>query len=91
MDKLPHFSEEHLLAQHLRTPYALETYEKTFIGDAIKKLRKKAGMSQADLAKKLKTTQSVVARIEMGKQNLTLQSLVKISFILGKKLHVRFL
>ncbi len=89
MEKLPHFKSEGNLARHLKTPYALLAYEKLFLGNQIKKLRKKAGMTQADLAKKLKTSQSVVARMENGKQNFTLGTLVSLSVILERKLHIR--
>lgn len=47
--------------------------------------REKAGLSQKDLALKLKTTQSVVSRIENGKQNISLDMLQKIANALGKE------
>ena len=47
-------------------------------------------MTQAELAKKLQTTQSAVARIENGKQNTTIQTLVKIARIFGRKLTIKF-
>lgn len=53
--------------------------------------REKAGLSQKDLALKLKTTQSVISRIENGKQNISLDMLQKIANALGKKsVHVSF-
>ena len=47
--------------------------------------REKAGLSQKDLALKLKTTQSVISRIENGKQNISLDMLQNIANALGKK------
>jgi len=47
--------------------------------------REKAGLSQKDLAFKLKTTQSVISRIENGKQNISIDMLQKIANALGKK------
>ena len=47
--------------------------------------REKAGLSQKDLALKLKTTQSVISRIENGKQNISLDMLQRIAEALGKK------
>ena len=91
MEKLPKFPDERLLTESLKSPQAMERYEKLALGYQIKKLRKKLGLKQATLAKKLKTSQSAVARMEGGKQNITLGLLVKLSFILGKRLHVRFL
>ena len=89
MERLPRFSEEQLLAATLKTPQALMAYEKIAVGLQIKKNRKKMRVTQQQLAKKLKTSQSVIARIEAGKQNITLDTLIKISIILGKRLHVK--
>jgi ribosome-binding protein aMBF1 (putative translation factor) len=53
--------------------------------------RERAGLSQKDLALKLKTTQSVISRIENGKQNISLDMLQKIADALGKKsVHISF-
>lgn len=44
----------------------------------IKSLRERRGLTQAEFAKRLKTSQSAVARIEAGKQNLTTKELTRI-------------
>jgi len=67
-----------------------ENYEALLIAYYIVSLRKSAHMTQAELAKKLQTTQSAVARIENGKQNTTIQTLVKIARIFGRKLTIKF-
>ena len=54
------------------------------IGHFIKHLREERGLTQEDLANTLKTTQSVVARIETGKQNVTIEQISKISEVLGR-------
>lgn len=46
--------------------------------------REKAGITQKEFAKKLQTTQSVISRIESGKQNISLDMLQKIAGALGK-------
>ncbi len=56
------------------------------IGKKIADLREAQGITQSQLAKKLKTTQSAVARIESGKQNVSTDLLRKISQALGKNL-----
>lgn len=56
------------------------------IGALIADLREAQGLTQTDLAKKLKTTQSAVARIETGKQNLSADMLQKIGTALKKNL-----
>ena len=52
------------------------------------KLRKKAKMSQLELAKKIHTTQSNVARIESGQQNFTVNLLNKVAKALGSELKI---
>ena len=47
--------------------------------------REKAGLSQRELAAKLKTTQSVVSRIESGRQNVSLELLQRIAEAFGKR------
>lgn len=49
---------------------------------AIVEARNKAGFSQAELAKRLHTTQSVISRIENGNQNLSVKILARIAQIL---------
>ena len=52
------------------------------IGVSISDVREKVGLSQAQLAKLLKTTQSVISRIENGNQNLSLSMLTEIARVL---------
>lgn len=56
----------------------------------ILQMRKKKKMSQTVLAKKLKTKQSNVARMESGEQNFTTEMLVKIASIFGRELKIEF-
>ena len=56
------------------------------IGQRITLVRESINMTQSTLAKKLATTQSAVARIESGKQNVSTQMLRKISKALNKNL-----
>ncbi len=56
------------------------------IGKKIADLREASGLTQSELAKKLKTTQSAVARIETGGQNVSTETLKKISKALGKNI-----
>ncbi|TVL95842.1 MAG: UDP-N-acetylglucosamine 1-carboxyvinyltransferase, partial [Candidatus Brocadia sp. WS118] len=56
------------------------------IGALIADLRDAQGLTQTDLAKRLKTTQSAVARIETGKQNISADMLQKIGVALKKNL-----
>ena len=55
------------------------------IGHLIKKMRKRQGLTQKDFAEILGTSQSAVARIESGQQNLTTAKLDTISQKLGRQ------
>ena len=50
--------------------------------------RIKRGFTQAELAERVGTTQSAIARFESGAGNPTLDFLTKISHILGKRIQV---
>src|SRR3972149_8523666 len=52
----------------------------------IYKIRQDRALPQAALAKKLGTSQSAVNRIEHGKQNLSLESVGRISDVLNKQI-----
>ncbi len=54
------------------------------IGSFIKRLRTEEGFTQADFAEALGTTQSAIARMETGNQNMTLEQLEKIGSILER-------
>ena len=61
-----------------------ETNEK--IGRLIYQIRQERGLTQAAFARKLGTSQSAVNRMEHGKQNLSLDTLGRISDVLNKQL-----
>lgn len=54
----------------------------------IAKLRKEKRMSQVELAKRIGTTQSNVARMESGQQNFTVSILSKVAGIFNKDLKI---
>ena len=54
------------------------------IGGLIKQMREDAGLTQENFAKKLSTSQSALARMEKGEQNMTAETLFRVSSILGK-------
>src|SRR3989344_350624 len=56
------------------------------IGYFIRELREQKGLTQSEFAKILETSQSAVARMEVGGQNLTLEQLSKISDVLGRRI-----
>lgn len=56
------------------------------IGNLIYQVRQERGLTQAELAKRLGTSQSAINRIEKGNQNLSLETLGRISDALNKQL-----
>jgi ribosome-binding protein aMBF1 (putative translation factor) len=56
----------------------------------ILRLRTQQKMSQTELARRLKTKQSNVARMEAGQQNFTTDTLQKVAGIFNRQLKVEF-
>lgn len=56
------------------------------ISELIAQTRKDRGLSQSEFAKKLGTSQSAVNRIEHGLQNLSLETIARISDVLNRQL-----
>jgi len=56
------------------------------IGFLIAKLREDRGMTQAELGRKIGSTQSVIARIEKGEQNLSTKTLAGLSKALDREI-----
>src|ERR1700712_2261440 len=56
------------------------------IGSLIAQIRQDRGLTQAEFARKLATSQSAVNRMEHGRQNLSLETLGRISDVLNKQL-----
>lgn len=54
------------------------------IGHLISKVRQERGLTQAEFARRLGTSQSAVNRIEQGKQNLSIETISRISTALGR-------
>lgn len=56
------------------------------IGQLIYQIRQERGLTQAEFARRLNTSQSAVNRIEKGRQNLSLETLGRISDVLNKQI-----
>lgn len=54
------------------------------IGNLISQIRQERSLTQAEFAKRLGTSQSAVNRMEQGKQNLSLETISRISTALGR-------
>jgi ribosome-binding protein aMBF1 (putative translation factor) len=90
--KATNFDE--FLANELKDPEFKKWYDyygiQLEVAYNILQLRKKKNMSQADLARKIGTTQSNVARLEGGQQNFTVCLLDKVAEALGADLKISF-
>lgn len=60
-----------------------------FVIKQIVERREVVGMSQETLARKVGTTQSAIARLESGRTNPHIATLIKIAGALGKNIELR--
>lgn len=85
--------QEYLVKQ-LKNPKIKKHYDEygkqLEIAYQILQLRKIEGVSQMQLARKIGTSQSNVARMEKGDQNFTTETLMKIAFALKRDLKIQF-
>src|SRR3989338_7059966 len=83
-----------ILKKELKNPEFKKHYNESGkqleIAYQILKLRKQRKKSQAQLAKKIGTKQSNIARIEAGQQNFSIDTLEKIAEALNCELKVNF-
>jgi ribosome-binding protein aMBF1 (putative translation factor) len=82
------------LAEKLKNPkirkYYNEYGKQLEIAYQILQLRKQKRISQAELARKLGTRQSDIARMEAGQQNFTTDTLQKIASVFDRDLKIEF-
>lgn len=60
------------------------------VANEIRKERKKNGLTQEQLAKKIKTSRNNIVAIESGKRNVTIETLDRIAEAMGKELVITF-
>ena len=65
-----------------------EGYEEFKIGLFLKTAREESGLTQEQLAKKIKTTKSAISRIENHAEDIKLSTLAKVAKALGKSINV---
>jgi ribosome-binding protein aMBF1 (putative translation factor) len=80
--------------RRMSSPAAKAGYERARrafeLGAEVRRLRESKGMSQAELARRIGSTQPSVARLEAGGVAPTIDTLERIATALGLKLAVRF-
>jgi transcriptional regulator with XRE-family HTH domain len=57
---------------------------------AVAKARRRAGLSQAELARRMKTTQSTIARLESGRGRPSTRTLTRFAKATGHRLKISF-
>jgi len=63
-------------------------YEDFKIGVVLRQAREKAGLTQEELAKKLKTQKTAISRIENHAEDIKLSTLEKVAAALGKHIKI---
>ncbi len=66
-----------------------EGYEQFKIGVMLKQARETAGLTQEQLAQRIKTKKTAISRIENHAADIKLSTLEKVAHALGKRLQVR--
>ncbi|MBI4398891.1 MAG: helix-turn-helix transcriptional regulator [Candidatus Omnitrophica bacterium] len=66
-------------------------YEEFKIGVLLRNSREEAGLTQEQLAKKLRTKKSAISRIENHAEDIRLSTLEKFAEAIGKKLYLNLL
>lgn len=64
-------------------------YAQFKIGAMLRKVREAAGLSQEELANRLKTKKTAISRIENHAEDIKLSTLEKVAAALGKRLYVK--
>lgn len=87
-------SFESVLKEHLKDPEFRKEWERSEpeyqLNRAIIRARIDKKMTQKELAKKAKTTQAVISRIQNSSVSPTLAMVQRIAEALGKKLEIKF-
>ena len=66
-----------------------EGYEQFKVGIVLRQARESAGLTQEDLANRLKTKKTAISRIENHAEDIKLSTLDRVAKALGKRLQVR--
>ncbi len=70
---------------------AYEALEEEFVlASAVMEVRKRAGLTQEQLARKMGTTQPVVARLESGRSRASMRTLERLADATGSRLLISF-
>lgn len=65
-----------------------EGYGQCKVGALLRQARESAGLTQEELARRLKTKKTAISRIENHAEDIKLSTLERVAAALGKRLHV---
>jgi len=65
-----------------------EGYEQFKVGIMLRMAREEAGLTQEELARRLKTKKTAISRIENHAEDIKLSTLERVASALGKRLHI---
>ncbi len=65
-----------------------EGYEQFKVGVMLRQARELAGLTQEELARRLKTKKTAISRIENHAEDIKLSTLERVATVLGKRLQV---
>lgn len=92
--KRQHLSFDKFLKESLKNPKIRAEYERLqpeyAVINAIIQARRKKGITQEHLAKKIGTKQSAIARLESGRANPSVALLKKLAQALNSNLQIKF-
>ncbi|OGP60941.1 MAG: transcriptional regulator [Deltaproteobacteria bacterium RBG_13_61_14] len=66
-----------------------EGYEQFKVGVMLRQAREAAGLTQEELARRLKTKKTAISRIENHAEDIKLSTLERVASALGKRLEIR--
>src|SRR5712671_7930508 len=89
MTKIKDLHKAWLKEPNYRREYDL-LEEKFALAASVAKARRRAGLSQAELARRMRTTQSTVARLESGRGRPSTRTLDRFAKATGHRLKISF-
>jgi ribosome-binding protein aMBF1 (putative translation factor) len=78
------------MQEHKRQDRQATVKEQLVLASAVIDARKRAGLTQAELAKKMGTAQPVVARLESGRARPSIRTLERLAEATGSRLLISF-
>ena len=83
--------KKYILKRKKNDPDFAEGFEEFKIGLVLRQEREKSGLTQEELAKKIRTTKSAISRIENHSEDIKLSTLMKVAKALGKNVSIKLM